>query len=57
MHKELWNVVKNLSNNNESINSFELALANHQLSADVFETMKDHYNKSSEINKRLPPWV
>lgn len=57
MHKELWNVVKNLSNNNESINSFELALANHQLSADVFETVKDHYTKVSEIQRKLGPWV
>ncbi len=57
MHKELWNVVKNLADNKESINASELALANHQLSVDVFETVKDHYNKISEIQRKLGPWV
>lgn len=59
MHKELWNVIKNLASNKESINASELAFAGHQLPAEVFETVKDHYlkNESVEPNKKLPPWV
>lgn len=57
MHKELWNVIKNLANNNESINGSELALASHQLPMDVFETVKDHYQKNVEPDKKLPPWL
>jgi len=59
MHKELWNAIKNLAINKEAIGSSELALANYQLSADVFEAVKDHYlkNVTVEPDKKLPPWL
>jgi len=57
MHKELWNVIKNLASNKEAINAQKLAFASHQLPAEVFETVKDHYQNSYEPDKKLPPWV
>lgn len=57
MYKELWNVIKNVTNNNGGIDTSKLALASNQLPAEVFETVKEHYSQSSEIERRLPPWV
>lgn len=57
MYKELWNVIKNLTNNAGAIDTSKLALASHQLPVEVFETVKEHYSQSSEIERRYPPWV
>lgn len=57
MYKELWNVIKNLTNNTGAIDTSKLALASHQLSVEVYETVKEHYSQSSEIERSNPPWV
>lgn len=58
MHKELWNVIKNLASGKglDNLSTADLALANAQLNSEVFEVVQDHFNESHQ-KAATPPWV